>query len=415
MTETQQTTTKLSGFGLWGRRFIAFILPLLLIVGAVGGFAVMGQMKPEPEEKEDEVKALPVLTAMSASENLTLSVTAQGEVQPRSQINLVPQVSGRLVYMSPKFIEGGAFNKGDLLAQVESEEYELRVVQASANIAQAETSLAREKSESEIARKDWDELGDGSPASALTLRRPQMAEAAAQLEGAKAQLAEAELQLRRTKIYAPFTGRVISRHVNQGGYVTTGQQLGEIYSVNIMDVRLPLTNQNLASVGLKPGFIAGRNNPAIPVTLSADIAGVNAEWTGSIVRTDSRFDPETRVLYAYAEVKDPFGKGASGGIPLTPGIYVNANIIGQDVESAIVIPRAGLRGNDRVFVAEDDETLTVKTVTVRASDRDKAIIIDGLSAGEQVITSPVRGAATGMKIDVVDDLDDTAAADVNGG
>lgn len=380
------------------RRFFTFILPVLILVSAVLGMNYMSSFKPVPEEKAEEIKAMPVLTTAAQTETVTLSVTTQGEVQPRTQISLVPQVNGILTYMSPKFIEGGAFTKGQLLARIEPVEYELRVVQAKANIAQAETALAREKSESEIARRDWDELGGGGAPSALTLREPQMAEAAARLDAAKAQLAEAELQLARTSIYAPFTGRVIRRDVNAGAYIVTAQSLGEIYSADIMDVRLPLTNQELGRAGLTVGYTASKGQ-GIPVTLSANVAGRQASWQAEIVRTDSRFDPQTRVLFAYAEVRNPF---ENGGTPLVPGTFVDARVSGEDVEAAIIIPREGLRGDDRVFIAKTDDTLEIRSVVVRASDRNRAVITDGLRAGESVIVSPIRGAANGLKIDIVD-------------
>jgi len=417
MTQNIEPVERVSKLGLIIRRFVAFVLPATIIVGAFVLVGVMSALKPQPEEKEDEVKALPVLTASAKSEAVTLLVTAQGEVQPRSQINLVPQVSGRLTYMSPKFIEGGAFKKGDLLARIEPAEYDLRVVQAKANVAQAETAVMREKSESEIAQRDWAELGNGTAPSALTLREPQMAEAAARLEAAKAQLAEAELQLRRTHIYAPFTGRVVRRQVNQGAYVTVGQQIGEIYNTDIMDVRLPLTNQDLGRAGLTLGYQADRPGEGIPVTLSSDVAGQIVEWQGEIVRTDARFDPESRVLYAYAEVRDAFGEAATNGVPMAPGLFVTANIQGENVGGAVTVPRAGLRGKDQVYIAQSDETLEIRNVTVRASDREKAIIIAGLEPGEKVVTSPIRGAADGMKIDIVETLE-TAQVDndiVSGG
>ena len=388
--------------GMLVRRFFAFVLPLLVIVLAIVGFAVMGALKPKPEEKEDVVKALPVITARAVQDNVTLKVSTQGEVQPRQQINIVPQVAGKITFMSPKYIEGGQFNKGDLLIRIEPAEYQLRVTQAQANVAQAETVVTREKSESEIALRDWQELGRAGQPSALTLRQPQMAEAAARLEAAKAQLEEAQLQLSRTSIYAPFDGRVINRTVDQGEFVNVGMALGEVYSTAVMDVKLPLTNDELARAGLKLGFIENNNNPGIPVMLTANVAGDYAVWSGRIVRTDSRFDPNTRVLFAYAQVDDPFGEGASNGVPLAPGLFVTADIDGQALSGSVVIPRAGLRGKDQVYVAQSDGTLTIKTVDVAASDRNRAVIIDGLVAGTPVITSPIRGVAEGMKVEVVD-------------
>ena len=317
-------THKTSRKRLWIWRFLILILPVLVIGGAIGGFIAMSALKPKPEEKEDVVKAIPVLTAEAVQDNVTLKVNVQGEVQPRTQINIVPQVSGKITYMSPKFIEGGKFRKGDLLIRIEPAEFELRVVQARANVAQAETVITRETSEAAIALSDWKELGRSGQPTPLTLREPQMAEARAKLESAKAQLAETELQLARTSLYAPFSGRVTMRHVDQGEFVTVGTKLGEVYAVDIMDVRLPMTNEELRRAGMTIGFEANAQTPGIPVTLSADVAGIYSEWSAQIVRTDSRFDSKTRVLYAYAEVKDPFGKGSDNGTPLAPGIFVTA-------------------------------------------------------------------------------------------
>jgi len=388
---------------LWVGRAVVFVLPLLVIVAAIIGFSIMGAMKPEPEKKEEVLKAVPVLTSIARQETVQLSALSQGEVQPRVEVKLVPQVSGKIAYMSPRFIEGGRFERGDLLVRIDSEEYKLRVVQAQARVAQAETALAREKSEAAIAAQDWADIGSGE-ATALTLREPQMAEANAALASARAGLAEAELLLSRTSLSAPFKGRVTSREVNQGEFVGSGLTLGSIYGTDVMDVRLPLTNQDLAQTGLNLGFEATKATPARNVVLSANIAGIAHEWSGALVRTDSRYDAKTRVLYAYVEVKDPFGKGADAGVPLAPGLFVDAKVMGEAAIEAVIVPRAALRGNNQIYIANSDETLSIKTVTVRSSDRDRVVISSGLARGEAVITSPVRGVASGMKIARVDKL-----------
>lgn len=385
---------------LWIWRALIFVLPVVVIAGAIGGLVAMSALKPTPDEKEDVVKAVPVLVTLALQNDVTLKVNVQGEVQPRTQINVVPQVSGLITYMSSKFIEGGRFNKGDLLARVEPAEFELRVTQAKASVAQAETVVSRETSEAAIARQDWQELGRAGQPTPLTLREPQMAEAQAQLASAKARLAEAELMLARTSLYAPFTGRVTTRQVDQGEFVTAGTRLGEVYATNVMDVRLPMTHEDLRRAGLTLGYEATGATRGIPVTLSATVAGQYSEWQARIVRTDSRFDSETRVLFAYAEVRDPFGAGASNGMPLAPGLYVNAAVDGQKLDNAIVIPRSALRGDDQVYVAKGN-TLSIKTVNVISSNKDEAILGGGINAGDIVITSPIRGVAQGMKIDVV--------------
>ena len=134
------------------------------------------------------------------------------------------------------------------------------------------------------------------------------------------------------------------------------------------------------------------------------MAGVESQWQGQIVRTDSRFDSESRVLFAYAEVRDPFGSGASDGIPLAPGIFVNAAVAGQKLSDILVIPRSALRGTDKVYLARDD-ILSIRTVSVMSSDRDQVILSSGIDVGDRVITSPIPGVAEGMKIAVVKSSD----------
>lgn len=382
-------------------RLIVIVLPVLVILSAVGATVAMSAFAPEPEETEDPIKALPVLTKRAQLGSVTLQVKAQGEVQPRTEINVVNQVGGRITYMSPTFIEGGKFSKGDLLVRIDPAEYRLRVTQAKANVSQAETVLAREKSESEVARMDWEELGRGGTPTPLTLREPQMAEAAAQLEAAKAGLAEAELQLSRTELRAPFDGRVLERLVDSGEFVGLNTRLGRIYATNIMDVRLPLTQSDLRQTGLYLGYEKGGED-TVPVTLSANVAGENATWAGIIARTDSRFDPQSRVLHVYAEVEQPFG--SENKAPLAPGLFVEADIAGPKLENVILVPRTALRGEDEVYIANDDGTLSIKQVEVLSSDRNRVVIGSGLSAGERVVTSPIRGAAEGMKIEEVETL-----------
>lgn len=396
----QDPNSKLARKRLWFWRVITFVLPLLVVGVAIGGFVIMGTLKPEPEKKAEDIKAIPVLITQPVLKNVTLSVEVQGEVQPRTQINVVPQVGGILTYMSPDFIEGGAFKKGDLLARINPADYTLRVTQARAAVAQSKTTMAREKSEASMARSDWEDLGRQGQPTPLTFRQPQLEEAKAQMDSAEARLAEAELQLARTSLYAPFSGRVTQRHIDQGEFVTAGTRLGEIYASNVMDVRLPMTNENLRRAGISIGHNPANGNAAIPVTLSADVGGVLSQWSARIVRTDSRFDSQNRVLFAYAEVKKPFELSEKARAPLVPGIFVNAAITGQSFENALIIPRAALRGDDKVYIAKNG-LLSIQTVSVLSTDKDSAVIASGVSTEDNVITSPIRGVANGMKIAVV--------------
>jgi RND family efflux transporter MFP subunit len=402
MSYTEAPARPGSRIGLLIKRLIFLALPLLVLVGSVGGFVAMGALRPAPEEKTDIIEALPVLTATARTEPVSLKVRGQGAVNARTEVSLASEISGRVVYVSPEFLAGGQFRKGDTLVRLDPKEYELGIVQAEAAVAQAHTRLVQEQSEGQVASQGAEQLG--VEVSDLTLRRPQLAQANAELASAEARLDETRLMLSRTRITAPFTGRVRERNVNIGAYVAPGTRLGEIYASDVVEVPIALTDSDLANLGLGIGFVETPARRGPTAELSAVVGGVPHTWTGRITRTDSGFDPDTRVLFAYIEVRDPYGRNADNGTPLATGLFVTAEIDGRVLDDSIVLPRTALRGKDSVYVARTDDTLEVRPVEVAFSERERVVITGGLSAGERVITSPVRAAADGMKIKPVDRL-----------
>ena len=392
-------------------QFIGRALIALAVVGVMVFivFALFGTA-PEPERASAAPRPIAVFVEEARQENVALSVTSQGEVRPRTEISLVPQVSGRVTYVNPNFIEGGFFRAGETLVQIEDADYRLAVVRAQATVAQREQQLAREQAEADLAASEWEELGEGE-ASALTLREPQMAEARAALAAARASLQESQLNLARTRISAPFEGRVRTKGADLGQYVTPGTPLGTVFSTESVLVRIPLTDQQLNLLGIPVAFNAAQAaGGTIPVTLSATVAGEPQTWQGAIARTDSAIDPQTRVLYAIAEIQDPYGAAAEGGAPLAVGLFVAAEIQGRSVADAYVLPRNALRGTNEVFVAQEGGTLTIRQVNVVTSDIDRVVVTSGVQAGDLVVTSPVRGASDGMRIQSLDESGSVIAA-----
>lgn len=369
-----------------------------VIVVIVGGLAATA---PEPERANAQPRPIAVFVSPAESNTVALTVTTQGEARPRTQINLVPQVAGRITYVNPNFIEGGFFEAGETLVQIEDADYRLAVTRAAAQVAQAEQALAREQAESDLARSEWEEIGEGE-ASALTLREPQLADARAQLAAARASLQSARLDLQRTRVSAPFTGRVRTKAADLGQFVSAGTPLGEVFSTDMVLVRLPLTDYDLGQLGIPVAYNATGDDTGIPVTLSATLAGQRHEWAANITRTDSAIDAQTRVLYAIAEVADPYGAAAEGGAPLAVGLFLTAEIEGREVQNAYVLPRSALRGDNNIYVAQEGGTLTVRTVDVITSNAQSLIVSSGVRAGEMVVISPVRGASEGMRIQSLD-------------
>jgi RND family efflux transporter MFP subunit len=378
------------------------VLALIALVAVAAAVVTLFATAPEPERANAEPRPVAVFVEQVRSETVSLNVTTQGQARPRTQINLVPQVSGRITWVNPNFIEGGFFEAGETLIRVDDADYRLLVTRASAQVTQAEQALAREQAESDLARSEWEELGQGE-ASSLTLREPQLADARAQLAAARAGLQDAQLDLQRTRISAPFTGRVRTKSAGLGQYVSLGTPLGEVFSTDTVLVRLPLTDDDLGLLGIPIAYNASSDDDGIRVTLTATLAGQVQQWEGRITRTDSAIDPQTRVLYAIAEVEDPYGAAAQGGAPLAVGLFVSAVIEGRDVNGAYVLPRAALRGEDTIFVAEEGGTLDIRQVSIITSSADRVVVSDGVMADDMVVVSPIRGASTGMRIQSLND------------
>ena len=388
-------------------RILAIIAPILIIlVLGVGGFVAVGMMKDPPEKVEEVKSGLTVFAEPVREGTLELSVTAQGEVRPRREIVVAPQISGRVSYVSPDFIDGGFIKAGQLLVRVEAADYELAVVRAQSGVASAEQRLARELAEAELAVQDIEALGmeDASP---LARREPQLAEARAALDAAKAQAKDAELALNRTAVYAPFSGRVRERTVDIGQVVGTGQSMGRMFANDVVEVSLPLSDAEMGRLGLPLAFAASSAAPGPKVKFTATVGGKERNWIGEVVRTAAAVNSQTRQINVIAELQDPYGKGADGDAPMAPGLFVNAEIVGQTIEGVLIAPRGALRGEDRLFIGNPKAgTLSIREVDLIYSDPEGAYIRSGVEVGEMAITSPIRAAFDGMKITVMERLED---------
>ncbi len=379
-------------------RFVLVGLPLLIIAGFIALFIILGATQPRPERETPTPRPVAVFVAEAEETSVQLEIRTQGEVTPLTEIGLVAQVSGRIAYVNPSFVQGGFFEAGEVLVRLEDEDYRLAVTRAEALVAQRQQALVREQAEASLAAEEWSAIGRGE-ASPLTLREPQMADARAQLAAAEAGLREARLALSRTRISAPFNGRVRQKLADLGQYVGPGTRIGEVFSTDTAQVRLPLTDSELGRAGIPVAFRADSYDAAPRITLTANLGGMPRQWHGRIVRTDSAIDPQTRTLYAIAEVADPYGAAAEeAGAPLAIGLFVDALVPGRALQSAITLPRSALRGADQVLVAMPDGTLSIRTVDVIESRPDRVVVMDGVERGEQVVTSPLRGAADGMRV-----------------
>ncbi len=388
-------------------RLIAIIAPILIIlVLGIGGFIAVQAMKPEAEKSDEPRAGLNVFAEPVREVALTLTVEAQGEVRPKTEIVVAPQTSGRIAFVSPDFIDGGFIRRGQVLVRVDAQDYELGVVRARSTVASAQQRLAREIAESELAQQDLEDLGmtDASP---LARREPQLAEAQASLDAAKSQLKDAELALARTAVIAPFDGRVRERSVDIGQVVAPGQSLGRIFGNDAVEVSLPLKDAELGRLGLPIAFADSPETPGPEVIFTGNVGGEPRTWRGQVVRTGAAVNSQTRQINVIAELKDPFGTGADNGAPMAPGLFVNAQIQGRSLENVLVAPRSALRGDDKLFVGDPKSgKLSIRTIDVEFSDRGGVYFHEGAEVGELALTSPVQAPFDGMSLTVMQRMED---------
>ena len=386
------------------KKWLKFILPVLVLVLGVAGAWKMIDLRPVVETQPPEILVPLVRVLRIQSQNLQFKVQAQGTVVPRTEIALVPEVSGKVVYVSPSLAAGGFFEEDSVLLRIDPGDYETAVVQAKSQVAQGELLLERERAEAAAALKEWEGLGDGE-APSLLRREPQLAEARAALAAAQAALQQAQRDLEKAQIRAPFAGRVRQKSVDIGQFVNRGTSVGIIYSVDLAEVRLPLPDDQLAYLDLPLSYRGEDQQIRGPrVILRSTFGGKEYSWRGRVVRTEGEIDPRTRMVHAVAQVSNPYGRGEDPDRPpLAVGMFVEAEIMGRKVKGVVVLPRAALRGENQVLVVDSEDRLHFRSVEVLQADRREAVVKSGLQEGERVCLTLLDTVVDGMKVQTLEE------------
>ncbi len=378
-------------------------LPILVVFLGVLGTVTMISVKPRVATQAP-ARALPLVRVIRVEpQSIELTVRARGSVVPRTESDLVAEVSGRITRVSPSLASGGFFKRGDVLAEIEASDYEVAVERAEAGLTRAESQwdLAR----ANLERREMLALrGVASEADVDAVRNAERVAGAGHRD-ARAQLKQARRELARTKVVAPFEGRVREKRVDLGQFVSRGVPVARIYAVDYAEVRLPIPDREAAFVDLPIDYRdESEDHDAPEVRIRAHFAGREYTWIGRIVRTEGELDPRTRMIHAVARVEDPYGRGEKPDRPpLAVGLFVEAEIQGRTVDDVVVLPRGALRSGDQVAVVDAEGRLRMRRVEVLRRDRDRVLIRSGLVSGEQVCTSPLPIFVEGMRVRIFGD------------
>ena len=385
------------------KTILHLILTVVVLAAGILYARHLIETAPEAERRPPE-KTIPTVDVIEATpQSYTIQLITRGTVTPRTESTLIPQVAGRALAISENFRAGGFFETGEELLRIDPVDYELALTTAKAELAKMRLGLSEEKAQAKQAESDWKKLGMKGKPDSLVMRKPQLANARASMASAEARVRRAEVDLERTRILAPYAGRIMEQQVDIGQYVSPGTVLAKIYATDYVEVRLPLTDRQLAFVDLPESYrgqaIDETNVKEGPlVKLSSDLGSKTYSWEGRIVRTEGSIDTSSRQLFVIAQVNDPYVKNDSGRPPLKIGQFVRAQIKGQDLKDVFVLPRSLLSGTDNVLIADQDNKIQRQALEVVWQDAEDVVVRSGLNPGDRVISTAMPYATEGAEI-----------------
>ena len=373
--------------------------PLLFLV--IGAFSYV-QLSQEPAEtKRPPAPPRVIKTAVAdiPLQDYQITVMTRGIVRPHNEVTLTADVAGKVTEIAPPFEDGAFFSKDDILIELDDADYKTSVLAAEAQLARAKATSAQEQARAKQALLNWNDLGYSDEPNELVLRLPQLRETEASVKSASAQLERAQRDLERTRVRAPFNGRVHQRTVGIGQSVGNGTSLGTIFATDFAEVRLPISAHELDQLSLPEEG----TDPPVQVNLRNAVDESSPHtWTAEIVRTEGTLDEQSLELFAIARISDPFGR-VSGKRPLRIGQPVTGAIKGHVLEQVYVIPRRAVRQVDRIFlVMKEEMKLDRRIITPIWSDLDHFIIRDpGMFEKAYLATSSLSYTPHDAKVEIL--------------
>lgn len=384
----------------------------VILIGSLAVAASMVLLRPEPASRPPPSVVPFALTAPVEAGEGAIPVHAAGTVQPRAEVDVTAEVSGKVVWVDPAFQSSGRVREGQPLFRIEDTDYRNRVQQARANVAMQRVEVLKVEEEATVARSQYERFRErqGSEAnsdapSPLALWEPQLQAARSALERDGAVLREAALNLARTEIRAPFDGIVRSESVDVGQYVAAGQSVGRLYASGSVEVVVPLSDDAAA---LLPGLWdlrAGEADTRVAARVIAEYGDGNYAWDGYLDRGAVTLDEQTRTIDVIVRVPEPFSSGSpvDAGVdsdtapPLLVGKFVDVEFQGLAPERYFKVPDAALRTGDEVWAIRDGKVTIVPVQVLQRSD-NVVYVTGALEANQPVVTGGVRLATEGMAV-----------------
>lgn len=382
-------------------RLLRLLLPILIILVGVVLSAWLINSGPEakPRPKVRNAIAVDVRKVEFGPQHTTVSI--MGTVKPQREVSLKPQVSGEIIWISDNLLPGGRFSADEPLLKIDPSDYRLAEKQLASEVARVEADLQIELGRQRVAQKEYELLGERVSAEeqALMLREPQRENLRATLEGTRAQLEQAKLDLERTTIKAPFNAVVMSREVNLGTRVSPTTTLATLVGSDAYWIEAPVPSSQLKWLTIgQQGDKTGS-----PVRIyDTTTWGPDSFRTGHLIGLTAMVEEQGRMAKLLTEVPDPLAlQKTSNKLPkLLLGSYVRVEIEGKTLPHAAAIERDLVRDGDRVWIMDDQNRLDIRPVEIAFRDRDLVLVTAGITDGERLVTSNLPSPVQGMSLQV---------------
>ncbi|MCG2589046.1 efflux RND transporter periplasmic adaptor subunit [Rhodohalobacter sulfatireducens] len=369
----------------------------ILIAGAA---IILLIFNTEPEAQRSgatKQTAMLVNTVQVERSNFTPTISAMGTVVPSQDVMLSPRVGGQIIQLSENFTPGGYVEEGEMLLQIDPADYRNALQQRISELQQAQTNLEIEMGRQNVARQDYELLDDSltNENRSLVLREPQLNAARSNVQSAEAAVEQAELNLERTTIRAPFDAYILSRNVNLGSQVSPGDELARLVGRDTYWIETTVPLRHLRWID-----VPQNGNGGSPVTIRNRSVWDEDEYReGSLFRLVGTLTDETRLARILVEVPDPHGyeQENSDRPRLMIGSYVVADIQAQEIQNVVRLSRDYVRQNDTIWVNEND-TLRIRDAEILFRDANYAYITEGIEDGEHVVTTNLSTVVDGSPL-----------------
>lgn len=387
------------------------LIPIGILVSCILFAVILVRSPTVVEEAAPEIMPVSVRVAEVQTESIQLLVESQGKVQASQIASVSAPVAGPVEWISPSMEAGGFVVEGETLLRLDSSDYETAKARSMAAMQQAQAEASH--ASNELARLK--ELAEQRLASDSQLQNAKRSAAvnAAKLADTEASFRQAELDLQRTEIKAPFDAIIKSRDVELGQYVNKAQSVAVLYGAEEVEVRIPLAIRQLGFLDVPLGMRGELEEAQAPdVTLKGFYGGEEYSWAGKLVRTEATIDANSNTVQTIIRVRQPPVTVTNAQstwtkpkqIPLPIGLYVQAAITGKRVDDLISLPRSVIRNNNQVLVVDAENKMYYRDVEIFRLEEERVLISGGLLAGEFICTSPIQAVVNGMSVQPVKEL-----------